>query len=48
MGDARAGLMAVGDQGASPLRLPAFRRFLLAHLVSATGSAMAPWRWRSP
>ncbi|WP_199879075.1 MFS transporter [Streptomyces sp. CB02460] len=34
--------MAVGDQGASPLRLPAFRRFLLAHLVSATGSAMAP------
>ncbi|MFI6861569.1 MFS transporter [Streptomyces sp. NPDC050421] len=28
--------------GASPLRIPAFRRFLLAHLVSATGSAMAP------
>lgn len=27
---------------ASPLRIPAFRRFLLAHLVSATGSAMAP------
>lgn len=26
----------------SPLRIPAFRRFLLAHLVSATGSAMAP------
>lgn len=26
----------------SPLRVPAFRRFLLAHLVSATGSAMAP------
>lgn len=27
---------------ASPLRVPAFRRFLLAYLVSATGSAMAP------
>ncbi|WP_406449714.1 MFS transporter [Streptomyces sp. NBC_00876] len=27
---------------ASPLRIPAFRRFLLANLVSATGSAMAP------
>ncbi|WP_139121233.1 MFS transporter, partial [Streptomyces sp. SolWspMP-sol7th] len=26
----------------SPLRLAPFRRFLLAHLVSATGSAMAP------
>ncbi|MEU4795237.1 MFS transporter [Streptomyces sp. NPDC023327] len=26
----------------SPLRVPAFRRFLLAQLVSATGSAMAP------
>ncbi|MEU2020713.1 MFS transporter [Streptomyces sp. NPDC016469] len=42
MGDARAGLMTTDDRGASPLRLPAFRRFLLAHLVSATGSAMAP------
>ncbi|MFD7427315.1 MFS transporter [Streptomyces sp. NPDC059818] len=31
-----------GARAASPLRLPAFRRFLLAHLVSATGSAMAP------
>ncbi|MEU1434994.1 MFS transporter [Streptomyces sp. NPDC005775] len=30
------------DPAASPLRIPAFRRFLLAHLVSATGSAMAP------
>ncbi|MGW2657240.1 MFS transporter [Streptomyces sp. NPDC001478] len=28
--------------GPTPLRIPAFRRFLLAHLVSATGSAMAP------
>jgi MFS family permease len=26
----------------TPLRVPAFRRFLLANLVSATGSAMAP------
>ncbi|MGW1411756.1 MFS transporter [Streptomyces sp. NPDC002403] len=26
----------------SPLRVPAFRRFLLAHLISASGSAMAP------
>ncbi|MFJ6015581.1 MFS transporter [Streptomyces sp. NPDC092952] len=26
----------------TPLRIPAFRRFLLANLVSATGSAMAP------
>lgn len=26
----------------SPLRLPVFRRFLLANLISATGSAMAP------
>ncbi|TRV82149.1 MFS transporter [Streptomyces sp. 130] len=34
--------MTVGDQGASPLRSPAFRRFLLAQLVSATGTAMAP------
>ncbi|WP_406288030.1 MFS transporter [Streptomyces sp. NBC_00209] len=42
MGDARAGLITTDDQGVSPLRLPAFRRFLLAHLVSATGSAMAP------
>ncbi|MFG2564364.1 MFS transporter [Streptomyces sp. NPDC048567] len=42
MADARAGLTTTDDQGASPLRLPAFRRFLLAHLVSATGSAMAP------
>ncbi|MFE6762343.1 MFS transporter [Streptomyces sp. NPDC057689] len=42
MDDARAGLMTVGDQGVSPLRLPAFRRFLLAHLISAAGSAMAP------
>ncbi|MES9510728.1 MFS transporter [Streptomyces sp. NPDC000609] len=25
-----------------PLRIPAFRRFVLAHLISATGSAMAP------
>lgn len=31
-----------GPDVASPLRIPAFRRFLLAHLVSATGSAMAP------
>ncbi|MFF1919947.1 MFS transporter [Streptomyces sp. NPDC058221] len=31
-----------GASVASPLRTPAFRRFLLAHLVSATGSAMAP------
>ncbi|MGZ2360612.1 MFS transporter [Streptomyces sp. 372A] len=37
--------MAVGDQereSPPPLRSPAFRRFLLAQLVSATGSAMAP------
>ncbi|RAJ64820.1 putative MFS family arabinose efflux permease [Streptomyces sp. KhCrAH-43] len=38
--------MDVGDQEKgpppSPLRLPAFRRFLLAHLISAAGSAMAP------
>ncbi|RPK60660.1 hypothetical protein EES42_33280 [Streptomyces sp. ADI95-17] len=26
----------------TPLRVPAFRRFALASLVSATGSAMAP------
>jgi hypothetical protein len=26
----------------TPLRIPAFRRFVLANLVSATGSAMAP------
>ncbi|MEU7582288.1 MFS transporter [Streptomyces sp. NPDC041068] len=26
----------------SPLRIPAFRRFVLAQLISATGSAMAP------
>ncbi|MGW2226884.1 MFS transporter [Streptomyces formicae] len=26
----------------SPLRIPAFRRFVLANLISATGSAMAP------
>ncbi|GAA2426987.1 MFS transporter [Streptomyces pulveraceus] len=26
----------------TPLRIPAFRRFVLAHLISATGSAMAP------
>jgi len=26
----------------APLRVPAFRRFALAHLISATGSAMAP------
>lgn len=31
-----------GSRAESPLRIPAFRRFLLAHLVSATGSAMAP------
>ncbi|MCM2414373.1 MFS transporter [Streptomyces sp. RKAG290] len=31
-----------GPRGASPLRVPVFRRFLLAHLISATGSAMAP------
>ncbi|MCX4772824.1 MFS transporter [Streptomyces sp. NBC_01285] len=31
-----------GGRALSPLRIPAFRRFLLAHLVSATGSAMAP------
>ncbi|MBO0917811.1 MFS transporter [Streptomyces laculatispora] len=31
-----------GARALSPLRIPAFRRFLLAHLVSATGSAMAP------
>ncbi|MGW2474389.1 MFS transporter [Streptomyces sp. NPDC001665] len=42
MGDARTGLMTVDERAASPLRLPAFRRFLLARLVSATGSAMAP------
>lgn len=45
MGDGREGLVAVDDQAkesSSPLRLPAFRRFLLAHLISATGSAMAP------
>ncbi|MEU2250301.1 MFS transporter [Streptomyces sp. NPDC019224] len=41
--------MTLGDRGGSPpsaagspLQLPAFRRFLLAHLVSAAGSAMAP------
>lgn len=50
MGDVREGPAAAVDLRGerpppvtgSPLRLPAFRRFLLAHLVSAAGSAMAP------